>query len=86
MINKETLKKHNLKAVPFSCIGEGEMFWTDTLLSSQFIHELAIYGYRKEGRLINWADGFPMGLQEFTYEFKTRTVYVPVWRVTEVTS
>jgi len=82
MIDKAILRKHNLKAVPFSCIEDGQTFWTDTLLSSQFISEMAVYGYRKEGLLINWADGFPMGLQEYTAEFKDRTIYVPVWRPT----
>jgi len=82
MISAEILKKNNLKAVPFSCIGEGETFWTDVLLDSKYIREMAVYSYRKEGLLVNWADGFTMGLQEYTTEYENKTVYVPVWRVT----
>jgi hypothetical protein len=77
MIAKEILKKHNLKAVPFSCIGEGETFnidvdfyWDDYVTTTRIIRGGNVWfvNEKMNGRrcLNNDHD----------------TVYVPVWRVT----
>ena len=76
MIDKQTLKKHNLKAVPFSCIREGQTFnlwydFVDDVLDIEVTRRLI------EGKVV-WADedcGEP--LQGYK---PTDTVYVPVWR------
>ena len=81
MIDKETLKKHNLKAVPFSCIGEGETFNPeDDLLGN--IEELVEHKRRLVGDSIEWADGYdsPILANPESYILDDATVYVPVWR------
>ena len=80
MISKEILKKHNLKAVPFSCIREGETFHHESSISSS--HEsFAFYERRLAGGVVDWADG-TIGPHS-TYYYPEYTVYVPVWRVTK---
>jgi len=71
MISKEILKKHNLKAVPFSCIGEGQTFQTeDDYWISEFTRRVI------SGKVF-YADGaYPDWVLHNDYE----TVYVPIWR------
>jgi hypothetical protein len=73
MIDKEILKKHNLKAVPFSCIGEGETFQTE------FDYGVDQFTRRLIGGNIYYADNkYP----DWKLHNNYKTVYVPVWRVT----
>ena len=87
MISKETLKKHNLKAVPFSCIGEGQTFNVLDDLLPRHCSELPEYRRRLVAGHIVWADGFdsPIVATLDHYASIDRTVYVPVWRVTSET-
>ncbi len=81
MIDKQILKKHNLKAVPFSHIGEGETFNVlDDLLHED--PELLEYQRRLVAGRIVWADGFnsPIAANLDWYTSINRTVYVPVCR------
>jgi hypothetical protein len=78
MIDKTTLKKHNLKAVPFSCIGEGQTFY-DWVSIIGHPADLTFYERRLQDNDIFFADGgatcnSPAG-------YVGHTVYVPVWRV-----
>jgi hypothetical protein len=79
MIDKQTLKKHNLKAVPFSCIGEGQTF---NVLCDIHEGDLGLHERRLVGDHFEWADRYPSPL--FTspagYRETNETVYVPVWR------
>jgi len=78
MIDTDTLKKHNLKAVPFSCIGEGQTFNVE---DDFFSHGLDISLTRRiTQRRTVWADGFRGNLYQGRSGYET--VYVPVWRVT----
>ena len=81
MIDKETLKKHNLKSVPFSCIGEGESF--------HLVHSIRLWKDDFEdlkrkliGDYIYYADTGQRCIGENKPMFESETVYVPVWRVT----
>jgi hypothetical protein len=77
MIAPEILKKHNLKAVPFSCIGEGETFYdTDTI--PNWPDDFVEYKRRLKDGDIEYADGVSslMDVEDYIGE----TVYVPVWR------
>ena len=78
MIDKQTLKKHNLKAVPFSCIREGETFW--------FGYSLKSISERYERKLFRGRVDFVDGSESafLATHLIPHTVYVPVWRVTEV--
>jgi len=83
MVDKETLKKHNLKAVPFSCIGEGDTFYGEGAFQCVYSSADDIIPYLRrltEGKVC-WADGTCQMLSKYKL---TRTVYVPVWHVTEV--
>ena len=79
MIDKQTLKKHNLKAVPFSCIREGETFYS--IFPNEMEHDI----WREmERRLVGNTVHFTDGNMSFLNSgFMQPTVYVPVWRVTE---
>ena len=84
MIAKEILKKHNLKAVPFSCIGEGESQW--------FYTEYVVYdsgpidSFRRHlmnGEVLLSVDRNRFIVSSHSIQkLKNSTVYVPVWRVT----
>lgn len=77
MIDKETLKKHNLKAVPFSCIGEGETFYGEPTIRD-WPGNFAPYNRRLQDDDIIFANGMPSGMD--VEDYVGRTVYVPVWR------
>ena len=79
MIDAKTLKKHNLKAVPFSCIGEGETFYGEETVRS-WAGETAYYERRLQCGDIIYADDTPSMMDVLDYVGDT--VYVPVWRVT----
>ena len=85
MIDKQTLKKHNLKGVPFSHIREGEWF----LARCSYHNELPdnafnLYGRRFVGNDIFLRCGFLSTRGKQAHN--NTTVYVPVWRPTsEVT-
>jgi hypothetical protein len=86
MIDKQTLKKHNLKAVPFSCIGEGETFFTDftiTLFEALCLRNgLEHYKRKLVGRKVFYTNPpYSVGDAEVDYDYENKTVYVPVWRV-----
>jgi hypothetical protein len=81
MIDAKTLKKHNLKAVPFSSIREGEWF----LACCSYHNELPdnafnLYGRRFIGDDIFLRCGFLSARNRQSHN--NTTVYVPVWRVT----
>lgn len=84
MISPETLKKHNLKAVPFSEIGEGQTFNTLSDLQEDQ-PDLEEHKRRLVGDTIEWADGFdsPILAHPSTYRIHNDTVYVPVWRTSK---
>ena len=83
MIDKQTLKKHNLKAVPFSCIGEGEWFLACPSYETSLIgHEFLRYSRQFIGDDVFLRDGQMSTLLRQAHN--GTTVYVPVWRVTEV--
>ena len=86
MISPETLKKHNLKAVLFSCIGEGETFMCDLVPDISFPEFSTAFFMRVRGiKYSPWADGTPDLGCEKTKVYENQTVYVPVWRVTSET-
>ena len=81
MIPKETLKKHNLKAVPFSEIREGQTFFVlftgekyDRCLERRLV-----------GDIVPFTDGAFANAQCPVYAdyIKDYTVYVPVWRTSK---
>jgi hypothetical protein len=74
MIDKQTLKKHNLKAVPFSCIREGETFNLGHHLRTLSKH----YERRLKGNTVDFSDGSPSYF--VASSLCDLTVYVPVWR------
>jgi len=78
MIDKQTLKKLNLKAVPFSCIGEGETFNVE----GTFRHPMGLARFKRkiEDELIVFADGWPIWSAMTAGDYANKTVYVPVWR------
>ena len=77
MIDKAILKKHNLKAVPFSAIGEGQTFNTESSIGNYPTSFL-----RLERRLrcsaIDFSDGTRSCL--LADYLCDKTVYVPIWR------
>jgi hypothetical protein len=83
MIDAAILKKHNLKAVPFSCIGEGEtfnVFWSLAIYPDDHVDLTRILSgntvyYASDHKHVNPLTG------EMA-EHADTTVYVPVWRVT----
>jgi hypothetical protein len=79
MIDKATLKKHNLKAVPFSCIGEGQTFLCMTSYDTTLIdNEFNKYCRHFVGDKVYLANGWPSCFNR--QAFIGHTVYVPVWR------
>lgn len=86
MISKEILKKHNLKAVPFSCIGEGETFNDEESLNDAMANEYYFYAYRRKGDFVTFADSDGCSCARHHIGlFENTTVYVPVGRVTSET-
>jgi hypothetical protein len=82
MIAPEILKKHNLKAVQFSCIGEGETFHVEPIVRDKMMARES-YSHllrRKTGNSIDFFDGEVSAVPAVLLIGKT--VYVPVWRVT----
>ena len=79
MIAKEILKKHNLKAVPFSCIGEGETFYDEGTLTT-WPETFVFYERRVQDGDIEYAEGVPslMDIEDYLGE----DVCIYVWRVT----
>jgi hypothetical protein len=82
MIDKETLKKHNLKAVPFSCIGEGQGHWFYT---EYIVYDdgpiVAFRRHLKNGEVLLAVDKGTYIVSSHTIrKLKNATVYVPVWR------
>jgi len=78
MIAKKILKKHNLKAVPFFCIKEGQSFYLlldDSELGFECLKRKLLNG--RIPFVDNDAHGLPASY------IACNTVYVPVWRVTE---
>jgi hypothetical protein len=75
MIDKETLKKRNLKAVPFSCIGEGQTFniEIDFLYPERWLVDCL---RRKHSGGTVWANNNKNCISPPDI----LTVYVPVWR------
>lgn len=78
MIDAKTLKKHNLKAVPFSAIKEGESFYL--LLSGEELGDRSLERRLLNGHIPFVDNGF--GVLPASY-ISLNTVYVPVWRVTD---
>ena len=80
MIDEEILKKHNLKAVPFSCIGEGQTFNDEESFRIDILQEdYYFYTYQLRNGKIFFADSDIPEPYSAGY-FKNTTVYVPVWR------
>jgi hypothetical protein len=80
MISKEILKKHNLKAVPFSCVREGETFHVEPIVRDKMIAKES-YSHllrRKTGNRVDFFDGEASVVPAILLTGKT--VYVPVWR------
>ena len=82
MISKEILKKHNLKAVPFACIGEGETFIGEECISDLAGFPLAFYFRRLCDGYTPWADETADLCHVVAELYNDDTVYIPVWRVT----
>ncbi len=84
MIDKQTLKKHNLKAVPFSCIGEGQWFY----IGCSIYNSGPAVNFRRYLRgnsiHVRKSDGTFFSSCCAAEKIKLWPVYVPVWRVTEV--
>jgi len=83
-MDEKILKKHNLKAVPFSCIGEGQtfyIFWSLTCYPGEHIDLERVLS----GNQIYYANDHERHsqLDGEINEHADTTVYVPVWRVTE---
>jgi hypothetical protein len=85
MIDREILKKHNLKAVPFSCIGEGvdQWFYTEYIVYD----DGPIVAFRRHlmnGEVLLSVDRNAYIVSSHTIpKLRDATVYVPVWRVTD---
>ncbi len=85
MLDKQTLKKHNLKAVPFSCIGEGETFNIEDDFWCQLKFGHVFYTRKRlEGNIVfaSTEDSILESVDGFAEDDNYETVYVPVWRVT----
>ena len=80
MIDKETLKKHNLKAVPFSCIRDGETFHDEDAFWSVYNRDYYFFTYLIRNGQVFYADSDTPDMLTPSH-FKDETVYVPVWRV-----
>lgn len=86
MIDKVILKKHNLKAVPFSCIGEGQSFILEKSLGFQTTccGEPAFFARKIVKGLVFFVGGPASWVVGRKTDYRpSLTVYVPVWRVTE---
>jgi len=79
MITPEILKKLNLKAVPFSEIGEGQTF--NILVDFATPDCVAFLQRRLVGDNIEFHDGSPCCVP--AKHHMNTTVYVPVWRPTK---